>query len=121
MPRKRPKKSTNIDFSVCCPVSNNTPVPKHLLQIRADETEIKRRVNCFIERKREEIDINNVQDFIGRSQEIVMDEEDTCARVRSTAYRVKGSNSHLRGEWYCDFSSCCIYFIFFSHSASGQK
>lgn len=69
-------------------------MPNDLLQIRADEMEIKRRLNCFIERKREEIDINNVHDFIAERRTDVA--ESTCARVNSTIHRVKGTNTHLK-------------------------
>lgn len=55
--------------------------------------EIKRRLNCFIERKREEIDINNVHDFIA---EECANDDSTCARVNSTVHRVKGTNTHLK-------------------------
>lgn len=106
-PRKRLKKSANINFEICCPINNDVIVPKHLFQIRADEAEIKRRLNCFIERKREEIDVNNVQDFIAKPMSNTGNqEEDSCARVRSTIYRVKGSNSHLKGKQ----SRASVYF-----------
>lgn len=82
-----------MNFDLCCPIHNDVIVPNDLLQIRADEMEIKRRLNCFIERKREEIDINNVQDFIA---EKTADADSTCARVNSTVHRVKGTNTHLK-------------------------
>lgn len=93
-PRKRAKRiRLGMNFDICCPINNDIIVPNDLLQIRADETEIKRRLNCFIERKREEIDTNNVQDFITGE---CADTESTCARVNSTVHRVKGANTHLK-------------------------
>lgn len=93
-PQKRTKRiRSDINFDICCPINNDIIVPNDLLQIRADEMEIKRRLNCFIERKREEIDINNVHDFI--AEECVNDDS-TCARVNSTVHRVKGTNTHLK-------------------------
>lgn len=68
-------------------------------QIRADSSEVKRRINCFVNRKRDEINNYNVQDFISdqTSKDISSNENDmTCARVNSTLYRVKGSKSHLK-------------------------
>lgn len=69
---------------------------KHLIQINADESEVDRRINCFVDRKREEIDMNNVRDFI-----VPTDSEDlleySCARVNSSVFRKKDSNTHLEG------------------------
>lgn len=76
-----------------CPIENEVIVPKEMVQIRADETEISRRLNCFIERKRKEIDMNNVQDFIEPQPDA--DVESSCARVSSTVFRVKGAKAHF--------------------------
>lgn len=101
-----------MNLALCCPIKNDIVVPKELLQIRADESEMKRRINCFIERKREEIDLNNIQEFIERKptkierlteakedktdENMVDEESSTCARVCSTVYRIKGSSTHLQ-------------------------
>lgn len=82
-----------MNFDICCPINNDIIVPNDLLQIRADEMEIRRRLNCFIDRKREEIDLGNVQDFIA---EECVDTESTCARVNSRVHRAKGTNTHLK-------------------------
>lgn len=95
-PRKRTKRATAaIQFSVCCPVENDIVVPKDLQQIRVDNTEIQRRIDCFINRKRDEINSNNIQDFITGEADAVTGES-TCARVHSTVYRIKDSKSHLK-------------------------
>lgn len=99
-PKKRFKKNqSELRFKTCCPLDNKIEVPKRLQQIRADSTEIKRRINCFVNRKRTEINNYNVQDFISdqTSKDKSTNENDmTCARVNSTLYRAKGSKSHLK-------------------------
>lgn len=77
-----------------CPVAA-IPISKNLIQIHVDEHEVNRRVNCFVDRKREEININNIQDFIEPAN--VVEEEFSCARVNSSIFRNKNSNTHLRG------------------------
>ena len=67
------------------------------IQITASNEEIERRIDAFMERKREEINANNVLEFCGRH--IVNDEpnEFSCARTDSTGLiRKKDSASHLR-------------------------
>lgn len=95
-PRKRMKRlKSDINFDICCPIYNEIIVPKKLLQIRADGSEIKRRIACFVNRKRDEINSNNVQDFITETKP-TDEAETTCARVNSTVYRIKGSKGHLK-------------------------
>ena len=92
-PQKRLKRiKSHVNFNACCPISNAVVVSQNLLQIRADESEIKRRIASFIGRKRDEINNSNVQDFITDTQE----DEMRCARVNSTVYRIKGSKGHLK-------------------------
>lgn len=88
-----------MNFESCCALDNQIEVAKRLQQIRADSSEIKRRINCFVNRKRDEINNYNVQDFISNqtSKDMSAIENDmTCARVNSTLYRAKGSKSHLK-------------------------
>lgn len=95
-PKKRIKRN-QLNFDVCCPINNEIEITKSLQQIRADESEIKRRINCFINRKREEINNYNKQDFIKDDAVAMNDEnESTCARVNCVAYRAKDSKSHLK-------------------------
>lgn len=84
-----------MNFNACCPINNEIIIAKNLQQIRANEAEIQRRINCFINRKRDEINSYNVQDFIS-DQVSKDDNEMTCARVNSTVYRAKGAKSHLK-------------------------
>lgn len=72
-------------------------LPKHLVQIGVDETEVNRRVSCFVERKREEIDINNIKDFIGDNELKSTETEYSCARVNSSVYGMD-SGTHLKGN-----------------------
>lgn len=84
-----------------CSVKGVT-VPSNLVQIHADEFEINRRVNCFVERKRDEINENNLQDFIEPLSTNSADNSEgmTCARIRSTVYHTKDLRTHLRGDFY---------------------
>lgn len=92
-PQKRFKTTkSHVNFEACCPISSDIVISKELFQIRADESEIKRRIASFIGRKREDINSNNVQDFITDK----VDDEMRCARVNSTVYRIKGSKGHLK-------------------------
>lgn len=92
-PRKRFKQAkSHVNYEACCPISSDNVVSKELFQIRADESEIKRRIASFIGRKREDINSNNVQDFIADK----VDDEMRCARVNSTVYRINGSKGHLK-------------------------
>lgn len=86
---------SQLNFDICCPVKNETIVPKGLQQIRVDDTEIRRRIDCFINRKRDEINSNNVNDFITTKMD-VDNVEYSCARVHSTVYRIKDTKSHLK-------------------------
>lgn len=84
-----------MNFDICCPIENDIVVAKDLQQIRVDEPEIRRRIACFINRKRDEINSNNIQDFITEASSI-HDNDLSCARVNSTVYRIKDSKSHLK-------------------------
>lgn len=92
-PQKRFKRvKSPMNYGICCPISNDNIVSKDLQQIRADESEIKRRIASFIGRKREEINHGNVHDFITDST----DDDMRCARVNSTVHRLNGSKGHLK-------------------------
>ena len=68
-------------------------IPSSLIQINANEQEVCRRIKCFIEKKREEIDRSNVHDFIESGSDV-----DSCARVNSVIFRTKDSKGHLKSE-----------------------
>lgn len=97
-PKKKFKSTSGINFDACCPIRNDVLIPRDLLQINANELEIQRRVNCFIERKRDEINLNNIQNY----RNDVTDDPDgqgmTCSRVSSSAFSTRGMSSHLKGS-----------------------
>jgi len=99
-----------INFDDCQLLDVN--IPKNLIQINADEVEVNRRVNCFVERKREEIDINNIHDFIENKSTELNDEEITCARVNSVCYKKKDSKGHLGGV--CAMKTLLCFIILFN-------
>lgn len=78
---------------------------KNMIQITANENEIERRVKSFIERKRDEIDLLNIHDFIdikklpsNLTDNDKNNDDSTmlCARVNSVAFKMKNSKGHLR-------------------------
>ncbi|XP_037030072.1 molybdopterin synthase catalytic subunit isoform X1 [Bradysia coprophila] len=86
------RKLPQLNFDDC--QVDDEPLPKCLVQIGVDEAEVQRRVSCFVDRKREEIDINNIRDFID-NEKMNTEAECSCARINSTVYR-KGVGSHLK-------------------------
>lgn len=88
------RKLPQLNFDDC--QIEDVPLPKYLVQIGVDETEVGRRVSCFVDRKREEIDSNNVRDFI-HNEIPTTEDEYSCARVNSIVYR-KGPGGHLKGN-----------------------
>lgn len=106
---ERIRERSPIDFTKC-PVNTDRisragkQIAKNLVQIHADEAEVRRRLNCFVERKREEINETNVKDFIEPASHNESsgtdppDGDETCARVRSSVYRYKNASSHLKGK-----------------------
>lgn len=77
-------------------------VDSSLVQVTASKSEIDRRIEAFIERKRNEINRTNIQEFCNRhSSEFV---DNSCARVDAVVVRKADSKSHLRqskanNEW----------------------
>ncbi|XP_069695783.1 molybdopterin synthase catalytic subunit isoform X2 [Periplaneta americana] len=69
-------------------------VSPHLVQIKAGSEEITRRINSFIERKREQVNLGNIQDFCYHGNAPITD--GSCARVDALLVRRKDSKSHLR-------------------------
>lgn len=73
-----------------CRIEDELELSEALVQITADGNEVQRRIEAFIELKREEINRNNFNDFIESK------DKDSCARVTSNVYRMKDSKGHLR-------------------------
>ena len=70
-------------------------VDPEMIQIKASDEEVNRRIDSFIERKREEMNAANVLEFCSRH---VTDEPNdfSCARVDAVLVRKTDSSSHLR-------------------------
>lgn len=75
---------------------NDITVSESLVQIMIDDSEVKRRIKSFIDKKREEIDRNNLRDFVDNAT------EDSCARTSSNVYRIKDSKGHLKIKRVCN-------------------
>lgn len=72
-------------------------VEPHLLQIKASKEEILRRIHTLMERKRNEININNISEFCSgdRNSEFI------CARVDTKLKKRKDAKGHLQGKHFC--------------------
>ncbi|XP_012272327.1 molybdopterin synthase catalytic subunit [Orussus abietinus] len=66
-----------------------------LVQIQADSEELNRRIQAFIARKREQVNVANVQEFCCRSDRNE-EKEESCARVDAVLIRHKDSKSHVK-------------------------
>lgn len=73
-----------------CRIVDELKLSEALVQVRADGDEVQRRIEAFIELKREEINRNNLNDFIEAKDNF------SCARVASNVYRIEDSKGHLR-------------------------
>lgn len=91
---KRKRNKLNI---YDCKVMDFGTVPLSMIQICADEQEVGRRIKCFIEKKREDIDRTNIHDFIEAGCSV-----DSCARVNSITFRTQDNNGHLKSKTFCD-------------------
>ncbi|KAF5305731.1 hypothetical protein FQR65_LT07627 [Abscondita terminalis] len=69
-------------------------VPPHLIQVKADSDEIERRIEKFIQRKRDEINQANIRDFCSRENNEM--NEYSCARIDATLVKRKDSKGHLQ-------------------------
>ncbi|CAL4110828.1 unnamed protein product [Meganyctiphanes norvegica] len=85
------------------PVEEKKPpiVDPNLVQIVATKSELDRRITAFQKRKREELDVLNVQEFCTSSTST---SRNSCARTCAVVLRNKDSKSHLKltrvvNEW----------------------
>ncbi|KYN28718.1 Molybdopterin synthase catalytic subunit [Trachymyrmex cornetzi] len=83
-------------------VPNKDVVDQNLVQIRANSEELNRRIESFIERKRQHVNTVNVQEFCRYSEN--NGNENSCARVDAILIRRKDSRSHIKvhrvlNEW----------------------
>ncbi|XP_049878199.1 molybdopterin synthase catalytic subunit [Pectinophora gossypiella] len=90
----------NPECSTGPPPAPVDSVDKNLVQINVTPEELDKRIQNFIERKRDQVNISNIHDFLpGRG-----DEEETCARVKAQFVRRSDSKGHLKirkvhNEW----------------------
>ncbi|XP_034941027.1 molybdopterin synthase catalytic subunit isoform X2 [Chelonus insularis] len=71
------------------------------VQVRADSAELKRRIDSFIFRKRQQVNSVNIQEFCCHRN--VNDEnENSCARVDAILVRRKDSKSHVKVHRVCN-------------------
>nr|XP_036224521.1 molybdopterin synthase catalytic subunit-like [Bactrocera oleae] len=85
---------------ICTEIS----VPNDLVQIAVDKNEIKNRITCFLQKKREEINQNNVFDYRDTPNYAKIEEgiqpnfllENLCARVNSTVVKQDSSKCLLK-------------------------
>lgn len=84
-----------IDENLLCGVDNSD----RLVQIRVNDCELNRRVECFLKRKRDEINLYNINDFKKHSSTNESEEvpEESCARTQSFPVKQQQSNGHLKG------------------------
>ncbi|KAK4292933.1 hypothetical protein Pmani_034334 [Petrolisthes manimaculis] len=76
------------------PNNNSHEIDKNYVQIVASKEELYRRISAFQQRKRDELDVLNVQEFCTLSG--TGPSLGTCARTSAVVLRSKGSNSHLK-------------------------
>ncbi|KAK9299711.1 hypothetical protein QLX08_007342 [Tetragonisca angustula] len=70
-------------------------IDPNLVQIRATPDELKHRILSFIERKRQQVNIVNVQEFCSHRDQCD-ENENSCARVDAILIRRKDSKSHVK-------------------------
>ncbi|XP_073950891.1 molybdopterin synthase catalytic subunit-like [Choristoneura fumiferana] len=75
-------------------------IDKSLIQINVSDEELQQRIQNFIERKREQVNISNIHDFIPGKEEDQT--EDTCARVRTQFVKRSDSKGHLKIRKVCN-------------------
>ena len=91
------------------------PIDKNLIQINVSSEELEKRINNFIERKREQVNINNINDFIPTKCESETEDTNTCARVRTQFVKRSDSKGHLKSRSFLIihlrmlFYICCFY------------
>ncbi|XP_015591138.1 molybdopterin synthase catalytic subunit [Cephus cinctus] len=75
--------------------SKEVTIDPNLVQIRANPEELNRRIESFIERKRQQVNIVNVQEFCCHRDQ-TEEKEGSCARVDAILIRRKDSKSHMK-------------------------
>jgi len=95
------KSLSAFNYAACpCKVEESHDVPRTLVQIRVNDAELAKRLECFVNRKRAEINSQNVIDFKSSFADSENDLSDSCARTQSTIIKQEQSNCHLKGGYY---------------------
>lgn len=76
-------------------ILDKTIIDSNLVQIRANSEELNRRIESFVQRKRQQVNMVNVQEFCCHSEQND-DNENSCARVDAILIRRKDSKSHVK-------------------------
>lgn len=89
---------------------------ERLVQIRVNDSELNRRVECFLKRKRDEINLFNINDYMQHSYETESEEvqKESCARTQSILIKQQQSCGHLKGMCLLHFQSIFSAFIQFT-------
>lgn len=89
---------------------------ERLVQIRVNDSELNRRVECFLKRKRDEINLFNINDYMQHSYETESEEvqKESCARTQSILIKQQQSSGHLKGMCLFNFQSIFSAFIQFT-------
>ncbi|KAH0953125.1 hypothetical protein HN011_004696 [Eciton burchellii] len=75
-------------------ISNEIIIDPDTVQVRASREELNRRIQAFIERKRQQVNALNIQEFCCHSER--SDDGNSCARVDAILIRRKDSKSHVK-------------------------
>lgn len=70
-----------------------------MIQINVSNEELQQRIQNFIERKREQVNVSNIVDFIPGYSESETEDTETCARVRTQFVKRSDSKGHLKSKW----------------------
>lgn len=87
--KTEPKESAECDDDLVSIVVDD--VSPELIQVKASEAELMRRMESFIDYKRNQVNLSNVRDFCSNSSS-----ESGCARVDAVVVRQQDSKGHLR-------------------------
>ncbi|EDW83962.1 uncharacterized protein Dwil_GK13883 [Drosophila willistoni] len=92
--------SNRFNFATCKIEKQNENISDKLVQIRVHDDELSKRVECFVRRKRMEINMLNVRDFTqNQSLPHVLNNEEaevSCARTQGAVIKQEQSNCHLK-------------------------
>ncbi|XP_043495730.1 molybdopterin synthase catalytic subunit [Polistes fuscatus] len=80
---------------VKAPIEEPVLFDPNIVQIKANSNELKHRIESFIERKRQQVNLVNIQEFCC-NREQYNEKQNSCARVDAILIRRKDSKSHVK-------------------------